>query len=61
MSAITQQAGRTRARSLARLLDTRLQVGRQYGAPVEITAREALRHAPCFLLAGFLMAAVVFG
>ena len=61
MSAITQQARRTEVWSLTRLLDTRLPVGRQYGDPVEITVREALRHAPCLLLAGLLIGTVIFG
>lgn len=46
---------------LARLLDATVPLGRQFGEPVRITVRDALRQAPCFLAIAAIIGFAVFG
>ena len=55
MSIIASDCDRCVPGGLARFLDARLCLGMQFGTPVEVTVRQALRQTPCL----FLMAALI--
>ena len=59
MSMVATESPLRVERRWGRLLDARLCIGCQFGVPVEITFRQALRQAPClFLMAGLIALAV---
>ena len=60
MSAIIERVAPGATDTLRRILDTSFPLGRQFGKPVEVTLREALRQAPCFLTMAGIIGVAVF-
>jgi hypothetical protein len=59
MSIASRPDSRSRS-AIVRVLDAPVNAGCQYGRPVEVTVRDILAEAPCFLVLAAIIGAIVF-